>query len=111
VPLFVRGGLRYNPWLETKGRAPIDFPPDVITIDSEVNALHYDLHIRSAQGLLALAGVIAAGTIEPILKARVRELLRAGFESRQLDYRLGRDLALKVKAAIPGGDAPLGGER
>ena len=31
MPQFVRAGLRYNRWLETEGRQPLEFPADVLT--------------------------------------------------------------------------------
>lgn len=71
------------------------------THDATVNAVHYDLHVGTAGKLLELAGVIAGGEVVPILKNRVVELLRAGFESGQLDYTKNRLLGDKVKAQIP----------
>lgn len=163
MPQLVRAGLRFNRWLETEGRAPLDFPADVVTdlrttgdklsvfqvtdlvsaeriaiavaagkndpdqtayaifdraavewlgiaidntkrgstYDSAVNAVHYDLHVGTAGRLVQLAGVIAAGQIVPILKNRVVELLRAGFESGQLDHTKNRLLCDKVRANVP----------
>ena len=55
------------------------------TADVTVNALHCDLCVRTATMLVALARAIAQGTITPILRKRVGELLKTGLESRQLD--------------------------
>ena len=70
------------------------------TIDTEVNAAHYDLHVGTARRLVELAGVIAGGNIVPVLKARVAELLRAGFESGHVDHNKNRLLCDRVKADI-----------
>jgi hypothetical protein len=161
VPQFVRAGLRTNRWVETEGRAPHDFPADVIgdlrttgdqvsvyevtdaidaqriaiavaagkrqpdqtgyavfdrsaverlgiqvertageTIDAAVNGTHYNLHIGTAGKLLEFAGVVASGRVVPILKKRVKELLREGFESRQLDHRRNQRLCDAVGAIV-----------
>lgn len=55
------------------------------TADAVVNALHWDLGVRTATKLVALAEVIAQGAIAPILPKRVKELLKAGLQSGQLD--------------------------
>lgn len=165
MPQFVRGGIRYNRWLETEGRQPLDFPADVITDlltkgdelsvfeiaeggpisaervaialiahkpspiethyavfdraaveamgieiikrrggthDAEVNDYHYDLRVRTAANLVRLAGIIAAGKLSSILKARATELLREGFEAGRLDYTQNKTLARGVHANIPG---------
>jgi hypothetical protein len=70
------------------------------TYDRAVNGVHYDVHVGNAQKLIELAGVIATGNMVPILKERVTELLRAGFESGQIDYTQNRLLCDKVKAQI-----------
>ncbi len=70
------------------------------TIDSDVNAVHYDLRVGSAEKLLQLAGVIARGEIVPILKSRVEQLLRAGFESGHLDHTKNPALRDRVKAQV-----------
>lgn len=55
------------------------------TADRTVNGMHRDLNVRTATNLVALAEVIAEGTIQPILKKRVKQLLKTGLESGQLD--------------------------
>lgn len=72
------------------------------TYDVAVNAVHYDLHVGTAGRLVELAGVIAGGEITSILKKKVEELLRAGFESGQLDHTKNRLLCDVVKARIHG---------
>ena len=71
------------------------------TYDDEVNNTHYDLHVGTVRRLVQLAGVIAKGQIGPMLKGRVTELLRSGFESGQIDYSKNRALCDKVRARIP----------
>jgi len=71
------------------------------TYDTAVNSAHYDVHVGSAERLIELAGVIAAGDIVPILRERVAELLRAGFGSGQIDHTKNRLLCDKVNAKIP----------
>ena len=70
------------------------------TYDAEVNGSHYDLHVGSAAKLLELAGVIAKGHIVALLKKRVIELLRAGFESGQIDHTRNKPLCDAVNAQI-----------
>lgn len=74
------------------------------TYDTTENQLHCDLRVGSVGKLIELAAVIARGTITPILKKRVAELLREGFESGQLDYRKNRLLCDRVGAQIPRSD-------
>lgn len=76
------------------------------TIDAMVNALHHDLHVGTARKLVELAGAIAGVEIVSILKKRVAELLKDGFESGRLDYRKRRTLSEKVRANIPRQDEP-----
>jgi hypothetical protein len=71
------------------------------TADTAVNALHCDLNVRTAALLLALAGVIAQGTIVPILPKHAEQLLKAGLESGQLDSnKVNKDLRKKLVAKI-----------
>lgn len=63
------------------------------TADATVNVLHCDLYVRTATMLVALAQVIAQGTIAPILRKRVGELLKTGLETGQLDSsKVNREL-------------------
>jgi len=82
------------------------------TIDAAVNLLHYDLHVGTTRKLIELAGVIAGSTPIPILKKRVEELLKGGFERGHLDHKRNRVLCDKVKARIPAiqEDHPLVGQ-
>lgn len=70
------------------------------TIDPVVNTAHFDLHVGTAGNLLELAGTLADGDIVTILKKRVAELLRAGFENGQLDHRRNRLLCEAVRTNI-----------
>jgi len=71
------------------------------TPDTEVNALHHDLHVGTARRLLDLAAVIAGVEIFPILRNRVVILLKQGFESGRLDHKKNPPLCARVKAIIP----------
>ena len=77
---FVRGSLRTNRWLETEGRAPYDFPADVIT----------DLATKGGQ--LSVFEVI-----EPITAERIAIAVAAG---KQKPHHTG--YAVFDRAAVEG---------
>lgn len=71
------------------------------TIDVTVNEQHFDLHVGTTGKLVALAGVIAAGNIIPLLREDVTRLVKDGFASSRLDHKKNKFLCDKVKAQIP----------
>ncbi len=65
MPTFVRAGLRTNRWLETDGRAPADFPADVIT---DLRTQGDQLSVYEADDVVSaerIAIAIAAGKQKP----------------------------------------------
>jgi len=65
VPLFVRAGLRYDRWLETEGREPLDFPADVLT---DLKTTGDQLSVFEVTGTIdaeRIAIAVAAGKREP----------------------------------------------
>ena len=67
------------------------------TADDVVNGLHRRLYQLTARQLVDLAGVIAQGWMMEILKKRVRELIKAGLGSKQLDRtRVSKKLLTKL---------------
>ena len=67
------------------------------TADATVNGLHCNLNVKTATRLVALAQVVAQGTIALILRKRVEELVRTGIESGQLESsKVNRDLRKKL---------------
>jgi len=65
VPLFVRAGLRYNRWLETEGREPLDFPADVLTDLKTTGDQLSVFEVTDAVSAERIAIAVAAGRQEP----------------------------------------------
>ena len=65
MPLFVRAGLRYNRWLETEGREPLDFPADVLTDLKTTGDQLSVFEVTAAVNAERIAIAVAAGRQDP----------------------------------------------
>ena len=65
MPLFVRAGLRYNRWLETEGREPLDFPADVLTDLKTTGDQLSVFEVADAISAERIAIAVAAGRQDP----------------------------------------------